>query len=346
MSRFLSVPALALLLGSVALLVLVGVVLLRRRQPSADDPGYWPVRPRHPLTPMQLDLYWKLVHALPGYLVLAQQALGQCVETKSSFSAAPLRDALRRLAVDFLVCRRDGVVIAVIELGPLPHARAPLTADQATKAQILRASGLKVVHWRIPPDAAAIREALQVPDAGLAPTASEAGRNDWPAEQARSQSSSEHLQVEELLDVSHLAESLMAKGDDSQAIAVLEEVLDSPGFTTDALALPYLYLFELYRKHGMRADYQQLHERYRGRFNVNMPDWGQSAEGVKRSLQDYPEAVALLSRHGDDPTQLAALLVRLLASDRAQPRHGFDLPAYRELLALYAKAQADAAVGS
>jgi hypothetical protein len=236
------------------------------------------------------------------------------------------------------------VVIAVVELGPVPHAKSPLTADQATKAQILRVSGLKVVQWRMTPDAATIREAFQVPDADQAPMAPEAGRNDWPAEQARSLSSLEHLQVEELMDVSHLAESLMVKGDDSQAIAVLEEMLDSPGFTTDALALPYLYLFELYRKHGMRADYQQLHERYSGRFNVNMPDWGQSAEGAKRSLQDYPEAVALLARHGSDPAQLAALLVRLLASDRAQPRHGFDLPAYRELLALYAKAQADAAV--
>jgi hypothetical protein len=344
MTKFLSVHALVPMLGLVVLLVLVGVLLLWRRQPSADAPGYWPVRPRHPLTPMQLDLYWKLVHALPGYLVLAQQALGQCVETKSSYAAAPLRDALQRLTVDFLVCRRDGVVIAVVEMGLVPHAGVPLTVDQATKAQILRASGLKVVHWRIPPDAATIREALQVPAADQAPTAPDAGRYDWPAEQARSLSSSEHLQVEELMDVSHLAESLMAKGDDSQAIAVLEEVLDSTGFTTDALALPYLYLFELYRKHGMRADYQQLHERYRGRFNVNMPDWGQSAEGAKRSLQDYPEAVALLASHGDDPAQLAALLVRLLASDRAQPRHGFDLPAYRELLVLHAKAQADSSV--
>jgi hypothetical protein len=104
------------------------------------------------------------------------------------------------------------------------------------------------------------------------------------------------------------------------------------------LALPYLYLFELYRQTGRKDDYEALLARFANRFNVQIPPWDGKLSDEARELEAYPRAVALICETWD-LAPIITVLERMLLDDPTKPRVGFDLPAYRDLLDLYAVAR-------
>lgn len=146
----------------------------------------------------------------------------------------------------------------------------------------------------------------------------------------------EHVQIDEVVDHGHLADFFIGIGDYDKAIEVMRRAIDEAA--GGASALPYLYLFDLYRRCDRRDEYERLLREREGRLNVRIPRWDELPEQAPRDLLDYPRALTLLKESWNTPACLT-VIERLIADDPHKPRVGFDLPAYRDLLDLYAMAR-------
>lgn len=141
------------------------------------------------------------------------------------------------------------------------------------------------------------------------------------------------LSIEELIDLEQQAEFFIVLGQDEAAIDLLVEHIRSTG---GASPLPYLKLLEVYRRQGEREAYERTRVRFNQRFNAYAPDWAvDPAHG--RSLGAYPEVLPRLIQVWPKPLDAMAELEALLF--RKTDGELFDLPAYRELLFLYALAR-------
>lgn len=140
--------------------------------------------------------------------------------------------------------------------------------------------------------------------------------------------------VEELIDLEQQADFFIVLGQDEAAIDVLMGHLRSTG---GASPLPYLKLLEIYRRRGDREAYERIRDRFNRRFSAYAPEWGNDLQ-QGRSLEDYPERLAALQTLWAQPAQaMESLEVSLLRQE--QGGEAFDLPAYREILFLYAIAR-------
>lgn len=163
-----------------------------------------------------------------------------------------------------------------------------------------------------------------VPDANALPVRAAAA----PTEPLR------EVSVEELIDLEQQADFFVVLGQDAAAIELLESHVHS---TAAASPLPMLKLLEIYQRLGQRADYERTQSAFNQRFNAHAPAWESDLQhGL--SLSDYPGVVERLQALWQQPTRAMALLETSLT----RPETGtetFELPAYRELLFLYAVAR-------
>jgi hypothetical protein len=141
------------------------------------------------------------------------------------------------------------------------------------------------------------------------------------------------VSAEELIDLEQQAEFFVVLGQDDAAVDLLVAHLRDSG---GASPLPYLKLLEIYRRRGDRDAYERTRDRFNQRFNAHAPGWDDGASDG-RSLEDYAPVMALLQRAWPQPLDAMAELESLLF--RRDGGELFDLPAYRELLLLYAVAR-------
>jgi hypothetical protein len=141
------------------------------------------------------------------------------------------------------------------------------------------------------------------------------------------------VSAEELIDLEQQAEFFVVLGQDDAAIDLLVSHLRDTGGSSP---LPYLKLLDIYRRLGDRAAYERTRDRFNHRFNAHVPDWDEPV-GEGRALEDYPAVVGWLQRVWPKPLDAMAELESLLF--RKDGGELFDLPAYRELLLLYALAR-------
>jgi hypothetical protein len=141
------------------------------------------------------------------------------------------------------------------------------------------------------------------------------------------------VSIEELLDLEQQAEFFVVLGQDDAAIDLLAEHLRQSG---GGSPLPYLKLLEIYRRLGTRDAYDRLRERFNARFNAYAPGWDADLQ-QGRVLEDYTGVLPRLQRVWPRPldamAELEALMFRRSRGDL------FELPAYREVLLLYAVAR-------
>jgi len=142
------------------------------------------------------------------------------------------------------------------------------------------------------------------------------------------------LSVEELLDLEQQADFFIALGQEDAAVDLLMSHLRSAGGQSP---LPYTKLLEIYRRQGDRAAYERTRARFNRRFNAYAPDWD-TGPSAGRSLEDYPDTIALLERAWHSPLDAMAILESLLFK-RDDSSELFDLPAYRDVLVLYSLAR-------
>ncbi len=141
------------------------------------------------------------------------------------------------------------------------------------------------------------------------------------------------VSIEELIDLEQQAEFFMVLGQDEAAVDLLVEHLRSTG---GGSPLPYLKLLEIHHRRGDHEAYERMRQRFNHRFNAYAPEWGVDLTSG-RSLEDYagviPRLQQVWSRPLDAMAELEALLFRKSRGEL------FDLPAYREVLFLYALAR-------
>lgn len=142
------------------------------------------------------------------------------------------------------------------------------------------------------------------------------------------------VSVEELIDLEQQAEFFIVLGQDDAAIELLEAHLRGH---TQEIPWPFLKLMEIYRRLGRRADYERVQERFNAHFNGRAPTWASDME-QGRSLVDYPGVVERLQALWGEPARAMDVLEMSLVH-LGPEADAFDLPAYRELLFLYAVAR-------
>ena len=142
------------------------------------------------------------------------------------------------------------------------------------------------------------------------------------------------LSVEELIDLEQQADFFIVLGQDEAAIDLLMSHVRSTGGVSP---MPYIKLLEIYRRQGDLSSYERIRERFNRRFNAEVPGSDIDPE-QGRSVEDYPEILAVLSSAWPSPVQAVEQLGQWLARSGAGGP-AFDLPAYAELLFLHALAR-------
>ncbi|UXH76415.1 hypothetical protein [Roseateles amylovorans] len=140
--------------------------------------------------------------------------------------------------------------------------------------------------------------------------------------------------VEELIDLEQQVDFFMVLGQDDAAIELLSGRL---GERAAASGLPYLKLMELYQRRGDRDAYDRIASRFAQHFQARPPSWSEDLnEGT--GLEAHEELLQRLEAAWPDPAGSMSLLQDLLS--RHQEYSGdLGLPAYRDLLMLYAVAR-------
>jgi hypothetical protein len=115
--------------------------------PLSDEP--WPLSARNLLSNRENKLYQNLIALYPDHKIFVQVALSQLINVDRNH---PERDSIRarykQLVADFVLCRSDLSVVAVIELDDRTHEWPKRKAADARKNKALADAGIRLV--RIP----------------------------------------------------------------------------------------------------------------------------------------------------------------------------------------------------
>lgn len=104
-------------------------------------------------------LYFRLKDALPDHIVLAQVALSRVITPRKGQNALAAFRSISQKSLDFVVCHKDGSVLAAIELDDDSHKRQNRIKADAAKDSALESAGVKLVRWHVRsiPDEAEIK---------------------------------------------------------------------------------------------------------------------------------------------------------------------------------------------
>ncbi|WAC71936.1 hypothetical protein OU995_20500 [Roseateles sp. SL47] len=140
--------------------------------------------------------------------------------------------------------------------------------------------------------------------------------------------------VEELIDLEQQVDFFLVLGQDDAAIELLSSRL---GERDAASGLPYLKLLELYQRRGDKTSFERVGQRFSQQFRARPPAWSADLnEGV--GLEAHTELVERLQSAWVDPSGSMSLLQDLF-SHHQEYSGELGLPAYRDLLLLYAVAR-------
>lgn len=120
-----------------------------------------------------------------------------------------------------------------------------------------------------------------------------------------------------------------------RAIEILEGYCNTDAATSPA---PWLYLFDLYIESAQKDKHADLSERFRNRFNLQVPGFSETGAEGRQSLEEFPELMEqVVDVWGRDEAE--PFLEELLLNTRGDKREGFGLPVYREIMLLIGIAQ-------
>lgn len=122
----------------------------------------WPFYAKKPLSLPEQVLYFRLIEALPDHIVLAQVQLSRFLGVKKGHNNQSWLNRINRMSADFVICRKDASIIAVIELDDSTHQKPDRQIADNKKDGALKAAGIKTVRWqaRLIPDVSLIKAEL------------------------------------------------------------------------------------------------------------------------------------------------------------------------------------------
>lgn len=140
--------------------------------------------------------------------------------------------------------------------------------------------------------------------------------------------------ADELLDLQQQVDFLQQLGQHESAAELIATRMGRSG----SGAMPLLLLMELCQQRGEPEAFAELAQQFERRFGTLAPPWTQSLSRG-RSLDACPSVIAHLQVVWADATAAMAMVQDLLAQGGGPGVPHFDLPAYRDLLTLYAVAR-------
>lgn len=150
-----------LLLVLVMIIVIVGLLKVKSQDISGGH-DIWPFYAKKPLSPAEQILYFRLVEALPDYIVLAQVQLSRFLGVKKGHNYQSWSNRINRMSADFVICKKDASIVAVIELDDSTHQKLNRQVADNKKDKALEAAEIKVVRWQAKsiPDLSEIKAAF------------------------------------------------------------------------------------------------------------------------------------------------------------------------------------------
>lgn len=151
-----------MILGVIVLsvLIIVGFLIVASKKPSIKTgTGPGSVYVKKPLTPVEQVLYFRLVKTLPDFVILAQVQYSRFLGVRGKHHLS-LSNSIRQKSADFLVCARDMLVLAVIELDDASHPRQGRRMSDAKQEAVLKAADIRLIRWQAKaiPDEITIRQ--------------------------------------------------------------------------------------------------------------------------------------------------------------------------------------------
>ena len=123
--------------GMILLLLLLGAAFIAAAKLGLLKKGrggrteHWPVFPKKVLTPVEQQLYQRLIRAYPDHVVLAQVSFSQIIGVKKGHDFRAIWNRYNRLTADFVLCNKDFSIAAVhrarrsLPRSPEPPGRRP-----------------------------------------------------------------------------------------------------------------------------------------------------------------------------------------------------------------------------
>jgi hypothetical protein len=129
----------------------------------------WAVKARPPVSPVEQQLFRRLVDAFPQCIILSQVAVSQLVSVVPGPGRQVAFNKISRLVADFVLCTAGFAVIAIIELDDSSHAAAHRKNADRNKSEALAAAGFSLVRFQASklPTVAELRAALPLPDSKI-----------------------------------------------------------------------------------------------------------------------------------------------------------------------------------
>jgi len=134
-------PIIVLIFGALAA---VGFKLFKPRSKATG----WAVKARLPVSPVEQQLFRRLMEAFPHCIVLSQVAVSQLVSVTPGPSRQAAFNKICRLVADFVLCTTDFAVIGIIELDDGSHAAAHRQNADRNKGEALTAAGYTLVRFQ------------------------------------------------------------------------------------------------------------------------------------------------------------------------------------------------------
>jgi hypothetical protein len=123
--------------------------LLKKGRGGQAD--HWPVFPKKVLTPVEQQLYQRLIRAYPDRIVLAQVSLSQIIGVKKGHNFKAIWNRYNRLTADFVLCNKDFSIAAVIELDDRSHDHPSRQDADRRKAAVCDAAGIPLHRLNVNP---------------------------------------------------------------------------------------------------------------------------------------------------------------------------------------------------
>lgn len=149
----------------ILLVVVIAIALLafiKFKSQKISSSEIWPYYAKKPLSQPEQVLYFRLTQALPEHIVLAQVKLSQLLGVKKGNNQQSWLNRINRMSADFVICKKDSTIVAVIELDDATHQQIKRQEADAKKDKALSAAEIKIIRWQVKniPDTAAIQAAF------------------------------------------------------------------------------------------------------------------------------------------------------------------------------------------
>lgn len=163
------------------LCAILGLLVSTRRNAWRDANVQWPFYAKTPLASPHQVLYQRLVHTLPGHMVLSDVDVSGVLGVKRGFDFETWSRRIRGLHFDFVVYAPYVSVLTAIELKNKPGSAVQRTQAEEIKLRASAVAGVRLLHWHAMalPDPATIRAAFAEPQFAQSDSTS-ANQSWWP----------------------------------------------------------------------------------------------------------------------------------------------------------------------